>query len=70
MENWALLLDVEGERNEVLVDVIGYFRITVGFGFQPNASSSRRSGGEVEQHGLIGLFRLAESGIQVVFPMD
>jgi hypothetical protein len=70
VEDGTLFLDVEGKRNEVLVDVIRYFRIIVGFGFQPNASSSRRSGGEIEKHGLIGLLCLTESGVQIVFPMD
>lgn len=70
VEDWSFLLDVEGKRDEGLVNVIRYFRVAVGFGFQPNAASSRGSGGEIEQHGLAGLFGFGESGVQVVFPMD
>lgn len=70
VEDGTFLLDVEGKRDEGLVDVVGYFRVAVGFGFQPNTTSSGGSGGEIEQRGLVRLSGFGESGVQVVFPMD
>ena len=70
VEGRRRLLDVESCGNEVFLDVFRQLRIAVRLGFQPNASASSGRGAEVEEHGPMILFCLAESSLSIFYPVD
>jgi len=49
MEVSGVLFDVRFERYEIVVDERSGLIVLVRFSFQPNASSSRRRGAEINQ---------------------
>jgi hypothetical protein len=61
-------LDVNGERNEFLVDEGCELRISVGFGFQPSAGASGRGRAEVDQQRFVLGFRLAQRSVNIFVP--
>jgi len=65
MEVGGMLLDVSGERDEVLVDKPGSLIVLIRFGFQPNAAASTWGGAEIDQHGFFAGLRFRESSICV-----
>ena len=70
MEVNRVFLDVRCDRKEILVDEGRDFIIGIGFGLQPNARASSRSGAEVEQQRLLVSLRLSECHICVFVPLN
>jgi hypothetical protein len=70
VEQRSCLLDVRGERNKVLVDEGGELRVSVRFGFQPNASASGGRGAEVEQHRFVFRFGASERTVEIFGPFN
>lgn len=62
-------LDVDGYRQEILIDEICQLVIVIGFGFQPNTRPSGRSSAEVKQHGFISALRLRQRRIGIFDPL-
>jgi len=48
MKVGRMFLNVRFDRKEILIDKTRVFIVCIGFGLQPNASASSRSGAEVE----------------------
>jgi hypothetical protein len=66
----GMFLDVRLDREKVLVDEPANTFICVRLGFQPSTSASSRSRTEVDQDRPASLLRLAESGIDVLAPLN
>jgi hypothetical protein len=65
-----MFLDVRLDRDKIRVYEAGDTFIRVRLGFQPSTSASSRSRTEVEQDRPARLLRLAESGINVLAPLN
>ena len=65
-----MFLDVRCDRKEILIDEGRDFIVGIGFGLQPNARASSRSGAEVEQQRLLVSLRLSECHIDVFVPLN
>ena len=70
MEVNGVFLDVRCDRKEILIDEGRDFIVGIGFGLQPNACASSRSGAEVEQQGLLVSLCLSECYIYVFVPLN
>ena len=70
MEVNGVFLDVRCDRKEILIDEGRDFIVGIGFGFQPNACASSRSGAEVEQQGPLVSLCLSECRINVFVPLN
>jgi len=68
VEAGGVFLDVDGERDEFLVDEGRELRVAVGLGLQPSACASSRSGAEVDQQGQVLGLGVGERGINVFVP--
>jgi len=68
VEPGRVFLDVDFDGYELLIDEGCKLRVSVRFGFQPSACPSRWSGTEVNQHGLVLCFGLAERSIYLFVP--
>ena len=67
--NWVFL-DVRFDRKESLIDEGRDFIVGIGFGLQPNACASTRSGAEVEQQGFLSSLCLSECRVYVFVPSN
>lgn len=65
-----VFFDMDGRGDETFLDELLELGIGVRFGFQPNATGSSRSGAEIEQHGTVLGFRLAERSVNILDPID
>ena len=65
-----VFLDVRCHRTEILIDEGRDLIVGIGFGLQPNACASSRSGTEVEQQGLLVSLCLSECHIYVFVPLN
>ena len=70
MEVDGVFLYVSFDRKEILMDEGRDFIVGIGFGLQPNACASSRSGAEVEQQGLLVSLCLSEYRINVFVPLN
>jgi hypothetical protein len=70
MKQGACFLDVGRDCDEVLGDEIGEFRVVVGFGLQPNATTSGGCSAEVDEQGLVLGFRAGERAVQIFGPFQ
>jgi hypothetical protein len=68
VEPGRIFLDVDFDRYKFLIDEGCKLRVSVRFGFQPSTCPSRWSGAEVNQHGLVLCFCLAERNVYVFVP--
>ena len=66
----GMFFDVCLDSHKIIIDERCGCIIRVGFGLQPNASTSGRSGAEVDQQRLVVRFRLGERCISVYAPFD
>jgi hypothetical protein len=63
------LFDIDGGWGKCFVDVLSQLRVTVGFGFQPNASASSWGRAEVKQRRPMFRLRLAKCGVKILEPI-
>jgi hypothetical protein len=65
-----VFFDVSCERDEVLIDEVSNFMISVGLGFQPSTCASSRSGGKIDQERFVVDLCLCQGRIGVFDPID
>ena len=69
MKVFRVLLDVNIQRNEVLVDERRDLRILVRLGFQPSTCYSGRCGAEIDEQRFILFFGLTYSFVGIFDPV-
>jgi len=70
MKQGACFLNIGGDGDEVLGDEVREFGVVVGFGLQPNATTSSGCSAEVDEQGLVLGFRAGERAVQIFRPFQ
>ena len=65
-----MFFDVRAQSYEMLLDEARNGIVTVGFGFQPNATASRRCRTEIDEQRLVSALRFRERRIDVFSEFD
>ncbi len=70
MEPGGIFLDVNFDRQEILINEVENSGIGIDLGIQPGASASRGHGAEIQQNGFVRLLRLRKSSINIFRPLN